>query len=236
MLPAGGGKSLCYSLMPALLLQPDATLLLQPGVTCVVALMTDRVAAARGAGVAAAALHEAAPERARAEVYAQLERQPRPVLRRSLRRLRASPRKARLHSRGLQSLIAVDEAHCISEHGRALCPEYWRLERHAEEAAPQRDRGFLIMSAALRHCGPHQQCSQLTPARRLPLLHGVTDATAIVSRRLVIVRRSLTAAKLDDAYNLRLPHRITAPSSTCGHTHVLGFFQTSSDLRPVLPV
>ena len=92
------------------------------------------------------------------------------------------------------------------------------------------------MSAALRHRGLHHKCSQPAPARQLPLLHGVTDTTAIVSRRLVIVRRSLTAAKLDDAYNLRLHHGITAPSSTCGHTHVLGFFQTSSDLRPVLPV
>ena len=120
VMPTGGGKSLCYQL-PALLL-PGMTLVVSP----LIALMKDQVDSLRQRGLRATLLNstlDPAEQRARILeieagnydlVYVAPERF------RSRRFLDAMS-KVRL------ALLAVDEAHCISEWGHDFRPDYARI-------------------------------------------------------------------------------------------------------------
>ncbi len=139
LMPTGGGKSLCYQL-PALC-RPGMGLVISP----LIALMDDQVAALRQLGVNAAALHsDLEPEDAQ-RIRNQLNNGRLDLLYVSPERL-LSPGMLERLSRHEISVIAIDEAHCVSGWGHDFRPEYRALAR-LPEALPGVPRIALTATA-----------------------------------------------------------------------------------------
>ena len=120
ILPTGGGKSLCFQL-PALL-RPGLTVVISP----LIALMRDQVRALKEAGVAAAALTSANTEAENDAAFRGLADGSLKLLYMAPERLASGGTDRMLADAGV-TLLAVDEAHCVSQWGHDFRPDYLRI-------------------------------------------------------------------------------------------------------------
>ncbi|WP_413113117.1 ATP-dependent DNA helicase RecQ [Thaumasiovibrio sp. DFM-14] len=161
IMPTGGGKSLCYQ-VPALIL-PGLTLVISP----LISLMKDQVDQLRANGVAAACINSTM---SRDELVGTFNA----MYNGELKLVYVSPERVLMRdfiehlSRLPVSLIAVDEAHCISQWGHDFRPEYaalGQLRQHfttvpvmaltatADDATRQDIQTRLAMQAPCVHLG-----------------------------------------------------------------------------------
>jgi ATP-dependent DNA helicase RecQ len=120
VMPTGSGKSLCYQL-PALL-RDGLTVVVSP----LIALMRNQVAQLRGYGIAAAALNSANDADENRAVLEAIARGDMRLVYVAPERLVKSETLALLKGAKV-TLLAVDEAHCISQWGHDFRPEYAAL-------------------------------------------------------------------------------------------------------------
>ena len=125
VLPTGGGKSLCYQ-VPALML-PKLTVVISP----LISLMKDQVDALAARGLPATFVNSTLTS---SQVSDRLAR----AMRGDVKLLYVAPERfdfgttaERLRDAGV-SLLAVDEAHCISEWGHDFRPSYLRIAQVRE--------------------------------------------------------------------------------------------------------
>jgi ATP-dependent DNA helicase RecQ len=157
VMPTGSGKSLCYQL-PALV-RDGLTVVVSP----LIALMRNQVAQLRGYGVAAAALNSANDASENRSVLDQIARG-------ELRLVYVSPERLvkadtiDLLKRAKVALLAVDEAHCISQWGHDFRPEYAALGAVQVELGGVQTVAFTATADAATRADILEKLFRRTPA------------------------------------------------------------------------
>ena len=126
IMPTGGGKSLCYQI-PALLL-PGVTLVVSP----LISLMKDQVAALNGAGIPAAFLNSSLEEEDFRTVCREIRQGMHKLVYVAPERLFQEQFLAMMQQQTIP-LVAVDEAHCVSQWGQDFRPSYLKIAAFVEQ-------------------------------------------------------------------------------------------------------
>lgn len=124
--PTGGGKSLCYQL-PALQME-GLTLVVSP----LIALMKDQVDALQARGLAAERLDSSVSSEEVRDIYERMADGSLKLLYVAPERLGNEGFRSRLRRTRL-AMLAIDEAHCISEWGHNFRPDYLKIAAFAKE-------------------------------------------------------------------------------------------------------
>ncbi|MBP0966050.1 MAG: DEAD/DEAH box helicase, partial [Oscillospiraceae bacterium] len=126
IMPTGAGKSICYQ-VPAMLLT-GITVVVSP----LISLMQDQVAALKDAGLPAACLHSNLDQRAYFDTLDAVRRG-------EIRLLYAAPERLltdaflSLTETVAVAMVAVDEAHCLSQWGQDFRPGYLQIAEFLEQ-------------------------------------------------------------------------------------------------------
>lgn len=154
--PTGGGKSLCYQ-VPALMMD-GLTLVISP----LIALMKDQVDRLVSRGIAAARLDSTLEPEALVALYERVENG-------SLRMLYIAPERLANEvfrnriKRVNVAMVAVDEAHCISEWGHNFRPDYLKIARFCKS---QKVKRILALTATATPKVAQDICKQFKIARK----------------------------------------------------------------------
>ena len=142
LMPTGGGKSLCYQI-PALI-RPGIGLVISP----LIALMQDQVSSLNQLGINAAFLNSTLDQQQKRELVASMERRELQLLYIAPERLMQPQTLQWLQSFEI-SLIAIDEAHCVSQWGHDFRKDYLLLHQ-LREVFPTVPRMALTATATPR--------------------------------------------------------------------------------------